>query len=283
LDGEVTTKALTPLLVVHPGRSGSTLMMRFLSTSPEISMEHGYPFEAYYFQYLSRLSRLIDSPGLPHWERTDFFGQMRDPTVTDGLVGPPPWPERLRTTEEIGNVSLGQRILQASWQAFTEQVRVRDRDAIWWAEKAPVASPVEPGGPFDARVLYMVRDPRDVLLSWKAYDRARGPDVVARRAFARERTLEGALGGARRFLSRASEGFHVRYEDAVLDPDAVARTLSEWLGTEISAPGEVDEQHLTSRSPGESIERWETEMDEETKARYAHELGTLLSAFGYRI
>jgi hypothetical protein len=257
--------------------------MRCLSTSSKVGMERAYPFEAYYFQYLLRLSRLIDSPAMPHWERSQFVGQMRDPTVSDGLVGPPPWPDKLRTVEKLGDTSLGQRMLLASWTEFSHQVRLRESEAVWWAEKAPAASHVEAGGPFNTRLLFLVRDPRDVLLSWKAYDRARGPDVVARRAFARDRKLEGAIGGARRFLTRAREGFHLRYEDVISEPDRVARSLSEWLDIDVTIPDEVDEEHSTSESPAESVGRWEREMDDETKALYARELGPLLSEFGYRV
>jgi hypothetical protein len=272
-------RPLAPLLVVSPGRSGSTLIMRFLSTSPQIAMERAFPFEALYFQYLLRLSRLIDSPSLPHWERTQFVGQMRNPKVTDGLVGPPPWPERLRTIESLGGTSLGQRVLKASWSEFSAQARLRDPEAIWWAEKATVTSRVETGGPLGVRKLFLVRDPRDVRLSWDAFDRARGPEVVEQRAITR--SPEGALRGARRFLGVAREGFRIRYEDAVLEPASVARALSEWLGTDVGIPAEVDEGHLTSQSPAESVGRWRTEMDDETKAVYRRELGPLLSEFGY--
>jgi hypothetical protein len=244
-------------------------------------MERTYPFEALYFQYLLRLSRLIDSPSLPHWERTQFVGQMRNPKVSDGLVGPPPWPERLRTVEGLGARSLGQRVLTASWNEFSAQARLRDPEAIWWAEKAAVPSKVEVGGPMGVRKLFVVRDPRDVFLSWDAFDEARGPEVTERRPITRSR--EKAVKGSRRFLTLAREGFHVRYEDAILEPDGVARALSDWLGTELTVPTEVDERHLTSRSPAESVGRWEREMDDESKALFAEELGPLLAEFGYDV
>jgi FkbM family methyltransferase len=278
---EPSAGMLSPLLVVSPGRSGSTLVMRFLASSPQIGMERASPFEALYFQYFLRLSQLIDSPSLPHWERSQFVGQMRDPRVSDGLVGPPPWPDKLRTVEKLGDTSLGERMLMASWREFSAQARLRDPGAIWWAEKAGVSSHVQSGGPLGIRLLFLVRDPRDVLLSWGAFDQARGPEVVASRPFTR--TVEGAARGSRRFLTRAREGFHVRYEDAISDPDGVARSISEWLGTEVTAPAEVDEKHLTSENPAQSVGRWEREMDDETQALYARELGPLLSEFGYRV
>jgi FkbM family methyltransferase len=282
VDGQPARDPLKPLLVVSPGRSGSTLIMRFLGTSPEIAMERAYPFEALYYQYLLRLSRLIDSPSLPHWERTHFVSQMRNPTVSDGLVGPPPWPARLRTVEGLGDSSMGQRMLLACWREFSAQARLRDAEAIWWAEKAPVASRVEAGGPLNARMLFLVRDPRDVLLSWDAFDQARDPAVVAQRPRG-PRTVAGFVRGSRRFLTRAKAGFHVRYEDAVSRPDEVARSLSEWLDVEVSVPAAVDAGHLTSESPERSVGRWEREMDEKTKEICARELGPLLSEFGYRV
>lgn len=272
---------LRPLLVVSPGRSGSTLIMRFLSSSPKIAMERVSPFEALYFQYFLRLSQLIDTPALPHWERSQFVGQMRDPTVSDGLVGPPPWPDKLRTVEKLGDTSLGERVLMASWREFSEQARLGDAEAVWWAEKAGVSSHVQGGGPLGVSLLFLVRDPRDVLLSWTAFDEARGTDVTDRRPFTR--SVEGAVRGSRRFLARARDGFFVRYEDAVRDADAVARSISDWLGTEVTVPSEVDENHLTSQSPAQSVGRWEREMDDETKALYARELGPLLAEFGYPV
>jgi len=149
----------------------------------------------------------------------------------------------------------------------------------------------------NSRILFLVRDLRDVAASVLAFNRKRGHDE-----FGRER-VDGDLDffdGLRRsansmfesWCEQADRSLLVRYEDLVRDPvEAMARVYEHLaLSTEtpsrtaMSALGRWDEaviEHATSRGPVESVGRWQREFSEQMKERAEMELGPLLEGFGY--
>ena len=58
---------LTPILVDHTGRDGSTLLMRLLATSPNVAIPGPYPYERKYFAYLWRWARLLERRDKSEW------------------------------------------------------------------------------------------------------------------------------------------------------------------------------------------------------------------------
>ena len=56
-----TLDSLNPLLILDlGGRSGSTLLMQLLGTSPQIAFDRVYPSEVRYLTYLLRWAKMLD-------------------------------------------------------------------------------------------------------------------------------------------------------------------------------------------------------------------------------
>jgi len=135
---------LTPILVDHTGRDGSTLLMRLLATSPNVAIPGPYPYEKKYFAYLWRWSRLLTRPDWneDEWDTNDLGSilQERDRSV----LGPPPWRRRdLMEGTEPGTPSMSEQAFEHAWREFsrraTEVTRVAHRDpeadVRYYAEK----------------------------------------------------------------------------------------------------------------------------------------------------
>ena len=71
---EQDSEWLTPILVDYFTRDGSTLMMRLLSSSPQIAVEMSFPYERKYFAYLWRWAQLLDREDWP--EQQGLFRQL---------------------------------------------------------------------------------------------------------------------------------------------------------------------------------------------------------------
>lgn len=276
---------LTPILVrMLDARVGSTALMRLLASSAEIAMDRDYPYHNSFLTYFARLSRQISHP-VPS-----------DPAVlsfvynVDATVEPLPFETGL-----IEPAELGRRALRAIWSEFSELVAGESSAAPsfyaekFWGELDPILDaglvPV---------VIDMVRDPRDIVASMRAFN-ARHEGRLFGRPEAKDdddhfrRTV---LGIGLRFaeLDRtASPGLRrmvVRYEDFIRDVGGHAAALGELIGTRLDPQvlAEGDEQqrrHATAETVEATIGRWRRDLMPVEAAYVERRLRSLMGRLGY--
>jgi glycosyltransferase involved in cell wall biosynthesis len=283
---------LTPILVDYFTRDGSTLMMRLLSSSPQIAVETAYPYERKYFSYLWRWSRMLERGEWPEelWGPR-AFGSLAQEQQTP-LVGPLPWLPRDLIESGADEKSMSERCFQLAWSEFSRRAarwtRAQHRnvrmDVFYYAEKHLNTWMVDTAELPDVRVVALLRDPRDIQVSIGAFEltkgKASGEDrdrllQVVERHRQRLRWIVGLL--------ESGEAPVVSYEDMVRDLPSVARRLEEWLGVELQ-PGAVESdrvlrrRHMTAGSVEESIGRWKQELDPRVAEMFTDELGPELRA-----
>jgi hypothetical protein len=305
------------LAVRGGGRSGTTMTMELLATSPEIGFDRIFPYEVRHLSYAARVAGLYSQREQPAsaplhpisrwWRRLRASLDRRlDPADVRSVMQtiPEPWsmvgPPRnlLRDERTTQNETLVPNVLRGLWCAvgariawsWANQSGVRpkfyaEKTPPWVLELAQVALPT--------KVLYLIRDPRDVWLSIRSFDQKRGYYGFGRRRGQSERSyLNEFLRSRRELMKRVPDSTEgpehlvVRYEDLVLSREEQAERMSRWLGCELdrrtpTTYGKKQQAHMTSRSPLESVGRWKQEMDDKTLRLFEREIGDILGKFGY--
>jgi len=147
------------------------------------------------------------------------------------------------------------------------------------------------------RGIYLLRDPRDVLISALAFDKKRNltgwspREGQALDEFVSERIpiIRDRLQRAISFLhtTRPKTEMLVRYEDLVTDLDTIAKRISSWLSVELDPKQTISESksyldnHSTSPNPDRSIMRWKRELPREVNDIYVRHLSAELVELGY--
>ena len=160
----------------------------------------------------------------------------------------------------------------------------------WYAEKAIDVRRLDLTPFADARVIALLRDPRDTWVSIGAFSRAVGAAEIGGSGSRAER-LDRFVERQRERLgwidALASEDARVvRYDDLVTDPGAVAAELSGWLGVDLDAAGLAGDfrlrwVHATSRDPARSGGRWRNELSEADLAAIRAGLEAPMAAVGF--
>ena len=294
---------LTPILLDHRGRDGSTLMMRLLRTSPAVAVPGPYPYEKKYFAYLWRWSRLLERRDKSEWwtyiDLTSLtFENMKS------LMGPPPWSSDLIHDADR---SMSRHMFDEAWSEFsrraTEQARAEHGDPSanvrYYAEKHQDTRLIDVGALPAVRVLVLVRDPRDMFVSFNAFDAKRRNEGRAEFEAARPAPGESEDERVRRFIDRERERMRwisgldpageipvIRYEDLVTDLPGQARRLEEWLSVSLNpaaaaADAKLRDRHVSAATPEASVGRWRKELEPDVAERLNRELGAELEALGY--
>lgn len=280
---------VTPVFVVSPGRTGTTLMMKALAGSPDVWVPGEYPNEDRYLAFLSTLAALGVSPSggkalrnlanPPGDEILDQSTQRFAKTL--GRVNLP-------STED--SPDLAERLLIGLWSGLCEHSASGRR---FYAEKSvgmslpPLVAALKP------RMLYMVRDPRDIVVSVREFNRKRGFARFGRDADEDDLSYAVRMMPMYRTMLRDSvegrgEGtataLTARYEDMVVSLSGTGSRLERWLGIgfdhlEVTDAGE----HATSTTPEESMGRWRTELAPDCIEFFEGSLRTLLEAHGYEV
>ncbi len=283
------SKSITPLMLRSFGRSGSTLMMSLLGTSPNVLFERTFPYEERYLTYLVRLTGLLKKPPQNSKEWNYDTVLKRDLT----FVGPMPY----SNPGSFDKNKLADQLLLAAWDIFSQQ-QVNNHSKqldlevpIYFAEKTPTNVPDILGAIMTTKNIYLLRDPRDEFLSIRSFNQKRGykgfgwlqheTEISFVKRFCKHR--KPFLG---QFLSLKEEEHSIKvlYESLLSDPISQQKKLSSWLGLKLDHEKvEHRNQHATSSSPEVSVGKWKNELSEELKTIFNSTIGSELSALGYDV
>jgi hypothetical protein len=278
---------LTPLLVRIPeGRTGSTLLMQLLATSPDVVVDRVPPFENRYLTYLLHTLTPIEVP----------FNRKLHP---DGEViffkdtdrhGPLPF-----NPESVDRREFFLRSLRHAWIAFSEAAKsANGPDVRYYAEKiwAWSLEPLVAAG-IECKVVNLVRDPRDIFASIKAFDERRhyrgfghGRSSTDEEYLAEIIEAMSVEFDAMTREAPSMDSRWVRYEDLVADLPRVAADLSSWLGLHLDPEPPVRRtsevrSHMTSSSPSASVGRWKADLKADEVQAIQSALKDEMARFGY--
>jgi len=279
-DGSMSdTAMLKPVLVDAIGRSGTTVMMNLLASSPAVFVERDYPYESRYLTYFASLSRMLDGDAkrAGKWDRNKM---LTEPPIE---IGGLPWRKLVPNPS-----NLAQNCLQDLWKRFSEGVSKGETHYIekvsrWVSEYVPSIIS-------ESRIIHLVRDPRDVWLSVAAFNAKRGY-----LAFGREEN-DSDEDYLSRFIERVGKRMTpilyrenteqeilIRYEDLIADTANEVGRLGDWLNLDLdcSVFSERIQEHVTAPSSGKSVQRWKRELSRTIRKRFKREMGDILKGFGY--
>jgi hypothetical protein len=236
--------ARQPFSIVGTGRSGTTYLYSILSDHPRIALTN----EAKLFDLLSESSAFARIPAFELDARTGVRGMLNAAYIADFSA-------------------LLDETIPGVLEAFYER-HFAHKEFTHWGDK--MVSLVSPSAlqrllP-DIRCLVPIRDPRDVVCSWRA--------AIAYQPFFGQYTLRSFAEMWVRTYAEIGASlrrrFVVRYEDLVRSTERVVRDALGFLGLEWDAAcARAIGRHATfasvatSPTPEASLERWRRELDAE--------------------
>lgn len=286
------TTDLQPIMVCGLGRSGTTLLMKLLGTSPEIAFDRESPCENRYLLYFLRLCGLLDLDRRcePGWSKKQLLEDF------EGRVGALPWKDRGLLRSGEGEESFGLSTFRMMWSEFS-QFAARNtchddpHSVRLYAEKSPawvVDFLFALGG---GRALRLIRDPKDIWLSIQAFDARRGYYGFGRdEGMSESDYLDAFLVRSRQHLTQvikapdSERSLRIHYEDMAADLHSVSERVGSWLGCTLDADvilASDSSSHMTSSSVGTSSARWKSEMSPELVKRFDASMGDALRELGY--
>ena len=261
-----TLAVVLSIVGVRPlsGRTGTTLLMNLLGTSPAVAFDRRHPAEFRVASYVARMAERMTVP----------FAGGEHPGVTAFFFGPQPaWGPLPFTSEALDVDRWRPALLRAMWASASEALLAVRPHAQWYAEKLAVdETPLRDAG-IEVLAIDLVRDPRDVLASRRAFT-AGGTEDWARDA----RTVATELTVRLDELDARPPDLRLRYEDLVGDLHGTAQQLAARLNVALD-PREVGRptEHVTTPSAAESVGRWRNELS----SAEAGELASLAERLGY--
>jgi hypothetical protein len=274
-----------PIFVVGVARSGTTLLSAMLSAHPRLDCGPESRFFARYRHLDARARGRILDPAT--WPRpaVDFMASLRNQGH--------PIPELFGLSlPEIGTYLAGR---QPSTTAMLESLTVlhaQRRGKARWVEKTPrhllMTDMLRAGWP-DARIVRIVRDPRDVALSLAGMPFAKD-SVVGNlvRIDADDRASRERIAGDPLAMT-------LRYEDLVTEPERELRRVCDFIGEDYDA-GMLASRDTASAVAAEhewwkasvsgplktaSVGRWRTQMAADARRFASLHLAEYLREHGY--
>ncbi len=299
---------LEPGGVVSLGRSGSTIMLAYLACHPDIVVWEPFELEAWYIPYHARLFETLTNPR--QWmapvgakdmlalEQPGWLGELGAPPLAH-------WAQYPAAAEWFagGYVERMYRAQMDALQQWYSTVARRGgtlRARMMFEKMTPpthgVSRRVIPG----LHAIFLVRDPRDVYASIRAFDHKRGYRAFGRERFESEEAyIRHVLAGSMEMLRQEWErhkdrALLMRYEDLITDPrtelarvfrhlglDAKRRTVDKVIEDTHAMNPAAQARHRTASTPRDSIQRFRSELEPEVIALCDEVFARSLAAFGY--
>lgn len=274
------SRAMKPFpFIVGCGRSGTTLLRAMFDSHPELAV----PPETYFVAGLLPRRRA--------YERGDGFDAA---SFTSDVVRYPRFAEWGFEAPDVRAVLHGSRSYAAAVRSLYALYAGRDGKTRY-ADKTPknVRRMPSLASMFpEARFIHLIRDGRDVALSLR--EMPWGPSSVAGAAVHWRRNVEkGRRGGARLGPGRYLE---VRYEALVADPEAVLRSLCNFVDLEyqermlryherpiedFSGTARRSIHMRLSLPPTLGLREWRIQMPPQDIVTFERYAGDLLGRLGY--
>ncbi|CAN5292999.1 sulfotransferase [soil metagenome] len=209
-----------PIFLVGTPRSGTSLISQIIGSHPGIAV----PFESYFYAHFASWLQLYGDLGI----RRNRERLVRDILQTNVLQQ---WVPRVDAQDALEHIDSGGRYdfggviagIMASWCSGQGKRR--------WGEKTPAhlfcADRILEDFPH-AQFVHILRDGRDVAVSWKKV--AFGPKHVYAAARRWVEVLEATAALQERL--GPAQFFELRYEDLLRDPEQTVGAVCDFLGEE---------------------------------------------------
>jgi len=264
---------VSPFFIVGSGRCGSTWLYYVLREHPHIALTD----EARVLEFLYHCTVLA---GVPHNQKVQL--STRDGVTMQGVV-------------HADHVDLFAPLFTAHAKTICEDFyrqRFKDKAFRYWGDKLPEpraavsARYVWP----DTRYLVLVRDPRDVLCSWRAHANkpfvARDfPELRGLPATSFARSWDAVYRGLDEVLEAP---MLLRYEDLCADPRRHIGAILEFLDLawvpeldRALAANESFENHGTSSDLAASNGRWRRDLGDDDLRQLLEVCAGTMRRFGY--
>ncbi len=296
--------SLQPLLVYALGRSGTTLLMRYLSNHPQLIAYSEYPYELRMASYMFHAFGVLNA-------RSDYYQSSGPDTFVkaDNWLGFSPFNEPKVYSQPVidwfddayreqtaafamGSLESFYRHLAAAQHKpharyFVEKIQEFARRQYQW-----VLYP-------QSRALLIVRDFRDRHSSVLSFNAKRGG--VAGFGMAAVDSEEEFILKTRRYFTSNLENLRqhpqqmqlVRYEDLILNERETLLKIVRFLELD-DAPAVIDrmmnethvdtpnlKHHRTTENSAQSVGRWKRDLDPKKAALYNEVFRDILEELGY--
>lgn len=276
------------LRLIH-GRCGSTMLMQLLSSGENVIVDSDYPYENRYLSYLYRAAEVIGLDPSSDWDNDDLMSSHCK------LLGPIPYKE----IEIFDKNRLASSVFNRLLNAFFDELykhnanRLKGFDTAFYPEKSFQQAAVIINRKRYSKNIFLVRDPRDIFISIKGFNKKRGnlgfgwEDGQTDKEFAKSLCVR-----LKDFLNHYNSipeddrRIKVKYEQLLTDPITESERLSEWLGTRLSydfvlANMKAISQHITAKEGLPVIDRWHNEMAQDLLAIFSDNIGKEMALAGY--
>lgn len=297
-----------PLLVTTLGRTGSSHLIALLGSHPGVVVYRPYELEARYISYWSQVFLSLSHP--KSWMVPLQADDRSDPGWVFGsdklnLIHYRLYPEMSGWFQGEYGEALLAFCRQSLAQHYDQVARIRGKEGYrYYCEKflpGRFTQSVRRLFPTSKEVL-LVRDFRDMYCSIRGFNRKRGFDGFGREQFDDDADYIGSAlkNGASQLVKdweeRRDRACLVRYEDLILNPEAVLERVFAYLEVDSSPKmvakvmenargSNVDRQreHQTSANPTRSVGRYKTELSRQEREICESAFESSLLAFGYPV
>ena len=297
--------AYAPILLKTLGRAGSTWMTHVIGAHPQAVAYRAFEYEPRMLDYWLEIVRLLTGP---HAYAQSIAPDVRDAPWWDGRarwLGPlsmkgEPEVERWVETESVDEfAAFAQqrvdtfygRVAKSQEKSQTVRFVERAHERPEWVMAQELYD--------DVRTVFLVRDPRDLLVSRLAFNRRTGQPQFG---YDRAASPEEYVGGAMRAeveewmesWRRGRDGLLVRYEDLMTNPETTLHDVFEHASLDSSpqvvtatlerARATKDERqarHKTSPGGTGSIGRWREDLSPALQNACTEAFGDALESLGY--
>lgn len=278
---------MTPLLIRAAGRTGTTLLLNLLKSSPQILVRGGYPFEERLLSYFYRLSAVPFAGQVPTPESLWTHESINAPCP---LIGRYPGREPIVSNGEVGQ----HQILCSLWEGYLNaRMKSGEINFAYLAEKTN-HDVAKINDYLFCKNIFLIRDPRDQLVSIREFDRKRGFKGFGLASGEGSDSIVKLCDSVRDMFKLASEiqageekRILIRYEDLVQNRDACLLNLSNWLSVSFDLDLFEKENmqyrsgHSTAPNQQESIGRWKSYLTKEEVAIFHERLTPYMESLGY--